>query len=204
MCGRFSIDLSPKVMQLELDLEMFHPEVTFPPAYYPSSAIPVVIDAQRRNVEFFYWGLIPPWAKDVSIGRRMFNARSETLLEKPSFKNAFLRRRCLIPATGYYEWKTLGERKVPYYFSLNSTKAFFFAGLWEYWMDAAGNEVYSAAIITCAANMLVAQYHDRMPVILDRDHCWQWMEDRPAAELQQLLMPYDPEAMTVRMATTAK
>ncbi len=197
MCGKYSIGLSSKVLQLELDLEMIHPQVTFPEAYYPTSAIPVVINAHRRNLEFFYWGFVPSWAKDIKIGRKMFNARAETLTEKPSYRNAFLRRRCLIPATGYFEWKSSENRKVPYYFSLRNEKAFFFAGLWEYWMDAAGNEVYSAAIITCPANAIVARYHDRMPVILGLDRCWKWMEDRPPADLQQLLVPYDPEQMIV-------
>jgi len=197
MCGRFTIVIRPDELQLELDLGLVPSSLDPHKDYFPGSGIPVIIDAQSRNVEIFYWGLVPSWAKDVTIGRKMFNAKAETLIEKPSYKTAFLRSRCLIPATGYYEWKFSGKGKISYLFSSSEEKAFTFAGLWEYWMDSTGNEVYSATIITCPANEITGQYHDRMPVILGRDDRWKWMEDRPINELQQLLVPYDPKKMEI-------
>ncbi len=199
MCGRFTIMIQPEQLQLELDLGSISSSLIFMKDFYPGSGIPVVVNAESRDVELFYWGLVPSWAKDVSIGRKMFNARSETLLEKPSYKTSFLRRRCLIPASGFYEWKNTNGKKIPHYFSLKNENAFTFAGLWEYWMDAAGNELYSATIITCAANQLVLAYHDRMPVILNQENRWKWMEDRPIAELSSFLLPYESDQMQVQM-----
>ena len=202
MCGRFTIMIQPEQLQLELNLGLISPSLIFMKDFYPGSGIPVVIDAEKRNVEVFYWGLVPSWAKDISISRKMFNARSETLLEKPSYRTSFLRRRCLIPASGFYEWKRSDGKKIPYYFSVKNENTFTFAGLWEYWMDASGNELYSATIITCAANPLIQAYHDRMPVILDQENRWKWMEDRPVKELSSFLRPYESDQMQIQMVHT--
>ena len=156
-----------------------------------------MVNAAERVVEILYWGLIPPWAKDISISKHTFNARCETLLEKASFRMAFRRRRCLIPATAYYEWRTANERKIPYKFSLRDNKVFMLAGLWEYWIDPSGNEVYSAAIVTCPAGRGLESYHHRMPVVFDRYNCWQWMEDRPLDELNQLMAPVDADCFDI-------
>lgn len=193
MCSKFALMVKPSELQQEFDLDFVPPELSPTDAYYPGRGIPAVINAAERVVEILYWGLIPPWAKDISIAKHTFNARCETLQEKASFRTAFLRRRCLIPATAYYEWRNVNDRKVPYKFSLRNTKIFMFAGLWEYWVDSAGNEVYSTTIITCPAGNGLEVYHDRMPVILDKGNCWQWMEDRPLYELNQMLAPVDAD-----------
>lgn len=195
MCGRFSIMYDPEELKDMLGLEEVPDELTPNENVSPGNGVAVVTDAVKRAVEIFHWGLVPGWAKDISIGNKLINARAETLSEKPSFRNAFSRRRCLIPASGFYEWKEEGSRKQPYLFQLADRNAFTFAGLWEHWEDNQGNELFSCTIITTTPNPLVAEYHDRMPVIFDAEHCWQWLENRPIAELQALLVPYPAEKM---------
>lgn len=198
MCGRFTITLEASIFQEELELgEMPKGWV---PRYNvaPTQPIPVVKDQTSRNVEWLYWGLVPFWAKDVSIGQKMINARSETLAEKPSFKNAFQRRRCLVLADGFYEWlrpKGKAGPAIPYYFRRKDRRPFAFAGLWEHWQSAEGNELDSATIITCPPNEIVADIHQRMPVILHDDSMWAWMQDHPADRLKQMLIPYEPGLM---------
>ena len=161
----------------------------------PGSNIPVVINPVDRNVLMFRWGLIPGWAKDEKIGFRMFNARAETVVDKPSFRVLFRKQRCLIPADGFYEWKMVNDRKYPFLFTLKDKRPFTFAGLWEQWRDREGNIIKSCTLITTTPNSLVAQYHDRMPVILVDENRWKWLEDRPQNELQAMLAPIDPELM---------
>ncbi len=161
----------------------------------PGQNIPVVIDPVTRDVQLFRWGLIPGWAKDPKIGYKMINARAETVAEKPSFRVSFQRRRCLIPADGFYEWKTEEGRKYPFLFTLKDRIPFTFAGLWDSWRGVEGEIINSCTIITTTPNSLVAQYHDRMPVILDNDNRWQWLENTSPSDLQTLLVPYDAEKM---------
>lgn len=197
MCGRFALMVKPSELQTAFDLDFVPPALTPTEDYYPGRGIPAVVNAAERVVEILYWGLVPSWAKDISIAKHTFNARCESLREKASFKMAYQRRRCLIPATAYYEWRSANGRKIPYKFSLRETRVFMLAGLWEYWVDSSGNEIYSAAVITCPAGHGLESYHDRMPVIFDRYNCWQWMEDRPLDELDQMLSPVDSEYFNI-------
>ena len=198
MCGRFTITLQASLFQEELDLgEMPKGWV---PRYNvaPTQPIPVVKNEKDRNVEWMYWGLVPSWAKDISIGQRMINARSETLTEKPSFRTAFQRRRCLILADGFYEWHRPSGKSgpaIPYFFHRKDGKPFAFAGLWEYWQSAEGDELQSAAIITCPPNPLVAKVHQRMPVILSDKALWQWPAEHKTTDLQSMLQPFDADLM---------
>jgi putative SOS response-associated peptidase YedK len=143
------------------------------------------------------WGLIPSWAKDPKIGNKLINARAETLAEKPSFRNAFKRRRCLIIADGFYEWQKLEKRKQPYYIKMQDGKPFAFAGLWENWKSPEGEEVISCTIVTTAANSLMEPIHDRMPVILSLDECDRWLDSSVSDPqvLQSLLKPYKSDEM---------
>lgn len=205
MCGRFTITLEPAFFQQELELGKIPSEWT--PRYNtaPTQNIPVVRDPKTRDVDMFRWGLIPFWAKDESVGHKLINARSETLTEKPSFRNAFSKRRCLILADGFYEWQTSaqkGEQKVPYRFILKDEKPFTFAGLWESWRSSEGGEIQSCTIITCEANEIVGKIHNRMPVILDKANCWKWLEDGSDDELNSLLKPYPPEGMETYPVST--
>jgi putative SOS response-associated peptidase YedK len=206
MCGRFTLILDPVALREDLDLGNI-PE-GMPPRYNvaPSQPVAVVRDGQARSVELYRWGLIPSWAKDPSIGNRLINARAETLQEKPSFRTAFTRRRCLILADGFFEWRrSTGKtvRSQPFYFRLADGKPFAFAGLWDLWTPPDGSELPTCTIITTQANARVGEVHDRMPVILDAAAMWDWLDPqaRPA-ELTGLLQPYPAEKMSATPVST--
>jgi putative SOS response-associated peptidase YedK len=143
------------------------------------------------------WGLVPHWAKDLSVGNRMINARGETVAEKPSFRRAFHERRCLILADGFYEWQREGKRKQAYYVARRDREPFAFAGLWEVWQPPGGGDaVESCTIITTDANELVGEFHHRMPVILDAEHHDLWLDaDADEQSLLELLRPYPADLM---------
>jgi putative SOS response-associated peptidase YedK len=200
MCGRFTLTADPADLQEAFSWVTF-PEQQFLPRYNiaPTQPIAVVTNSGENKLDFFTWGLVPFWAKDPSIGSRMINARSETLAEKPSFKNAFKRRRCLILADGFYEWqKVPGEKtKIPTYIHMKDGKPFAFAGLWEDWHSSDGSQILSATIITTSPNSLVAPIHNRMPVILPESTYQQWLTPGEAdtQKLGTLLQPYDSHPM---------
>ncbi len=167
----------------------------------PSQEVPAIIAdplAERKLVRF-RWGLKPYWARDRAMAGGMINARAETLDTKPSFKNSFRRRRCLIPANGFYEWQKEGQKKIPYCIGLAGWDLFAFAGLWDSWVSSAGEKYESCAIITTKANPLVAQVHDRMPVILSRESEDIWLDGSIThmGHLKELLKPYPAEQMTL-------
>ena len=205
MCGRYTITLKPAFFQQELALGKIPSE--WKPRYNvaPTQNVPSVRNVETRDVEMLRWGLIPHWAKDTSIGYKLINARSETLREKPSFRDAFHKRRCLVLADGFYEWQKSskdGRQKVPYRFTLKDEKPFAFAGLWELWRSGKDEEVVSCTIITCAANAVVSAIHNRMPVILDKDTCWRWLELQSMDALTGLLQPYPAEKMRAYPVST--
>jgi putative SOS response-associated peptidase YedK len=194
MCGRFTLTTDPNTLQ-----EAF-PEFKVPdqmaPHYNvaPTQPVAVVPNDGKKAIDFFLWGLIPFWAKDPKIGNRMINARSETLAEKPSFKHAYRRRRCLILADGFFEWQKRpgGGAKVPHYIRLESGEPFAFAGLWENWNAPDGSEVKSCTIITTEPNDLVIKVHNRMPVILPTSAYDDWLDpnEREPGSLQDFLKPF--------------
>jgi putative SOS response-associated peptidase YedK len=187
----------PEELGQKLELGDLPPDLKSNSNIAPGTNIPVVLDAVDRNVKMFRWGLIPSWAKDVSVGYKMINARAETIDEKPSFRVAFQRRRCLIPADGFYEWKIEDGHKYPYLFTLKDRKPFTFAGLWETWRSQEGGEINSCTIITTEPNSLVAQYHNRMPVILGYENRWRWLEERTKEELKAMLIPCQSGIMDI-------
>ena len=191
MCGRF-VQKSPlqdlqQIFDAETALEDLVPNYNVA----PTQRIPSIVrHAQKNRLETFHWGLVPFWAKDISFGVRMINARSETVAEKPSFRTAFKKRRCLIPADGFYEWKGDKGDKQPYYITGASGEPFAFAGLWESWNDKESDDdtVYkSCTIITTAAKGSVRELHHRMPVVLSPDFYGPWLD----TEIQ------DPKALTI-------
>ncbi len=200
MCGRFTITLDPGELQDLLELGPFiH---VHQPRYNiaPSQPVPIVKDPETRAVELYLWGLVPFWADSPDIGRRMINARSETVHEKPSFRGAFKYRRCLLPADGFFEWhaESSGGPKTPYYFHLKNDAPFTFAGLYEHWQSAEGGELHTCTILTCAPNELVRDYHNRMPVMLDAASRWDWLNpDADPAALREMLMPFPADQMKV-------
>lgn len=205
MCGRFALKAPPRSIQ-----EHFHlPEtIELPPRYNiaPSQNIAVVrhlTGKDFRQLDMLRWGLIPHWAKDIKIGYKMINARGETLTQKPSFRPAFKKRRCLIAADGFYEWKGTGKSKQPYYVQIQEGGVLGFAGLWEYWQGPEGDNIESCTIITTSPNELVKEVHDRMPVILPPGHYETWLQDSSTAEsLQKLLVPYPADKMKMYQVST--
>lgn len=204
MCGRFTLASDAEMLQqVFFDFEV---PMNLSPRYNisPTQDVAVIANTEPQSngghVEFFHWGLIPSWAKDPGIGNRMINARSETLAEKPSFRNAYKRRRCLVLSDGYYEWQKIpgDRRKQPVYIRLKSQKPFALAGLWEIWQtEEMAEPLRSCTIITCPPNALLAEIHHRMPVILPQGVYAEWLapDVRSADALQSLLTPYTDEDM---------
>lgn len=177
------------------------PASGLPPRYNiaPSQAVAVSANDSLGVLAFYKWGLIPSWAKDPAIGSNLINARAETLAEKPAFRSAFRRRRCLIWADGFYEWQVVPSQKskIPTYIRLQSGRPFVFAGLWESWREPAGGEVRTCTIITTRPNSLMQPIHSRMPVILPASAWSQWLDpqENDPARLSALLIPYPAEEM---------
>jgi putative SOS response-associated peptidase YedK len=199
MCGRFTLTVDPG------DLQEAFPGLTIPVQFNPrfniapSQPVAVITNSPDYKLDFYIWGLIPSWAKDPEIGNRLINARAETLSEKPSFRTAFRRRRCLIPADGFYEWHATAESKskTPMFIHLKTGKPFAFAGLWEIWPAPDGSEVRSCTIITTQPNQLMEKIHARMPVILPPLVYSSWLD--PAEQnpemISKFLVPYPEEEM---------
>lgn len=198
MCGRYTIHSS---FQVIADLFEVESGPALVPRYNvaPTQDVPVVrLDQeQHRELVMMRWGLVPYWAKDPKIGNSLINARSESVSEKPAFRNAFQRRRCLVVADGFFEWKKTGASKQPYWIHLKSGEPFALAGLWEYWKAEDGSKaITSCTIVTTAANEFLYDLHDRMPVILPKESHSAWLDpqnDEP--DLKSLLKPYDGSLM---------
>jgi putative SOS response-associated peptidase YedK len=183
MCGRYAITTAPEaIRQLFAYLE----QPNFPPRYNvaPTQPVPIVRMAEgRRQLALVRWGLIPAWVKDPRAFSLLINARGESVLDKPAFRNAMKRRRCLFPADGFYEWKRDGERKQPHFVRLKSGQPMAFAGLWESWMGPNGEEMETAAIVTTAASRSIAHIHDRMPVIVPPEAFDFWLDPNVDGEM---------------------
>ncbi len=193
MCGRHM--LSTPAGRLAEELQLDEAAVDLPPSYNvaPTQQVAAVLEEDgRRRLEMLRWGLVPSWADDPEIGARMINARSETAPEKPSFRSAFRRRRCLIAADGFYEWKRENGGKQPYYFRMQDGRPFAFAGLWESWKKGGEGTLRTCAILTTRANSALSGIHDRMPVILPSDAYDAWLDpDADREELGELMIPYE-------------
>ena len=222
MCARFTLKTSAVVLQELFELDEV-PEL--PPRYNiaPSQFIPAVVsEGGSREMRFFQWGLVPSWAKEPSIGQNLINAKAETAHEKPSFRAAFKKRRCLIPADGFYEWTTVDPEagvtlfgdlapapkggkpiKQPYYITLREGGPFAIAGLHEYWEGVDAGPIESCTILTIDPNELVRQYHNRMPAIVKPEDYDLWLdpEPKPAELLQALLQPFPASEMAAQPVT---
>ncbi len=201
MCGRFTLSTPAQTLQQIFDLSET-PDL--PPRYNiaPSEAIATIRLPEPqagRRLDLLRWGLVPPWAKAPDVGARMINARAETAATNPAFRAAFRRRRCLVPADGFYEWQRLERRnKQPFYIRMRDGLPFAFAGLWECWEGPQGDALETCTILTTEPSELVRPVHDRMPVILDPQDWDLWLDPsvQDPARLQPLLRPYPPEKMT--------
>lgn len=200
MCGRFTLTQSAEEITEFFGLSEVL-ELTLRYNIAPSQLIAAIVQdkgSQENKLKWMRWGLIPSWAKDTKIGYKLINARAETLTEKPSFRNAFKHRRCLIIADGFYEWQKREKHKQPYYIQLRNKQPFAFAGLWETWQPEDGEAIISCTIITTEANALMQPIHDRMPVILSPDVYEQWLDPtvNQSEDLQETLKPYESEMIT--------
>ncbi|HIE10505.1 MAG TPA: SOS response-associated peptidase [Kiritimatiellae bacterium] len=200
MCGRFSLTVRREEIETAL------PAIGVPDAaggrynIAPTQLSPVVRlgEDDKTRVILARWGLVPRWARDVSIGLRLINARCETIERRPAFRDAFRQRRCLVLADGFYEWCGVpGSRgRRPVYFRLKGGGLFAFAGLWDVWRRQSDEEMVTFTIVTCPANRTVGQVHDRMPVILEKGSVWEkWLRARNAGILRALLRPLDDGKM---------
>jgi putative SOS response-associated peptidase YedK len=198
MCGRFAFfSLTPE------DLTAFGVvpgDIGLKPRYNiaPTQQAVVVPNLEPRRLESFRWGLLPGWAKDLKIGSRLINARAETLSEKPSFREAYRKRRCLVPADGFFEWKDTGDGKVPYFVRLKTERPFALAGLWESYQQKGESPLLTFTIITTRPNELLSPIHQRMPVILPVAAYDRWLDPHQVSseDLGQLLVPYSAREMT--------
>lgn len=202
MCGRYTLirggrDVAEGFGLLAEDVAGLAPRYNIA----PSQAVPVVrfeADRDGRILASHRWGLVPSWAKDVKVGYRMINARSETAASKPAFRKPFRERRCLVVADGFYEWARAGTARRPWYFRLRSGEPFAFAGLWERWISMETGEVVdSCTILTTSANDVVRPVHERMPVILPPRWYDLWLdpEVKDAAKVEPLMASYPPKEM---------
>jgi len=195
MCGRFTLRTREAAL-----IEQFGgvppPQLGLRYNIAPTQPVAIVrIEAERdeRLWELVRWGLVPSWVKDASIGNRMINARAETVADKPSFRSAFRRRRCLVPADGYFEWQPTGSGKQPYYIRQADDRPFAMAGLWDRWLNpATGEPLSTCTIITTQANELTQPIHDRMPVILNAADYDLWLDPQmqDPARVGALLRPF--------------
>lgn len=199
MCGRFTLFEADKVLSKEFGVSgvpLLSPRYNIAPSQ-AVAAVRASPAGTGRELALLRWGLIPSWSKDPAIGNRLINARAETVREKPSFRNAFRRHRCLIPASGFYEWLRQERGKQPYYVRMRDARIFAFAGLWDRWESPEKGLIETCTILTTAANAVLAPIHDRMPVILPAGEYARWLDPtlQDADSLASLLASFPPEEM---------
>jgi putative SOS response-associated peptidase YedK len=201
MCGRFTLTILLAELERRFRIEEIMADMV--PRYNiaPTQNVAAILNKEnsKRALTEMRWGLIPSWADDPKIGNRMINARAETLAEKPSFRQSLAKKRCLIPADGFYEWKKNGKTKTPMRITLKNQEVFAFVGLWDTWnKNTKGETVNSCTIVTCEANSFMKPIHDRMPVILRKEAEEDWLDMNivDPAKLLKLLTPYPAKEMT--------
>jgi putative SOS response-associated peptidase YedK len=199
MCGRFTLRASASVIAEQFAL-LEVPPFTARFNIAPTQPVPVVrLQGDTRNNELVWlrWGLVPGWAKDPAVGNRLINARAETAAEKPAFRTAMRRRRCLVAADGFYEWQRAGRAKQPYFIRLRDDRPFGFAGLWETWEGPDHSRLETCTLLTTGSNELIRPIHNRMPVILSPDAycCWLDPTIEDPRQLASVLVPYRSDQM---------
>lgn len=203
MCGRYTLVKTSEVTR-RFGAEQASFEVA--PRYNiaPGQELPVVVRNSPNHLEMMRWGLVPSWAKDTKIGYQMINARAEGIEKKASFRKPFQKQRCIIPASGFYEWQKQGSRKIPHYFKMANDELFGFAGLYDIYTDENGQKLKTYTIITTEANEIVGPVHDRMPVILtpEEEAIWLDPEIHDPETLLPLLKPYPADEMMVYTVST--
>ena len=206
MCGRYSLAKDAKLLADEFPAFEIIAKLAGRYNIAPAQPIAVFKGGRPPAMDIVQWGLVPPWAKDPAIGSGMINARAETAAEKPAFRAAFHRKRCLVPADGWYEWGAIPGQKTrhPVWFHRRDGRPFSFAGLWEEWHDREGGLLMTATILTVPANALCRPFHDRMPAIIDPENRETWLSDETTrtSDLQALLRPQPGNDSAVRRVST--
>ncbi len=214
MCGRYTLRKGFKSLGesvgdylLENKVEALGesvPRYNIAPTQNNTVFLPSQNNSKILNTSRMRWGLVPSWSKEPRSQSPMINARSETVFDKPSFRSAFERRRCLVPADGFYEWKRRNGINQPYHFTLRDEAPFCMAGIWESWTGKDGYEIQSYTILTTRANSLMAKFHDRMPVILSAERCRDWLELNTSSinkiKASEIFAPFDSQAMAYKVA----
>ena len=208
MCGRFTLFAPYYEIIDRFDIESAFAENDYIPSYNiaPSQQVVAIINDGRKNrLGHLRWGLIPPWSKDEKIGYKMINARAETVAEKPSFRKAFQKQRCIIPADSFYEWQKEDGKKIPMRIKLKTDELFAIAGLWESWKSPEGKVIHTCTAITTEPNNLMKPIHDRMPVILKREDEAAWLDPRnnDIDFLGNMLLPFDERQMDAYSVSSA-
>jgi putative SOS response-associated peptidase YedK len=198
MCGRFVLTANLDAIQQSFNLTTMTAGMVARYNIAPTQPVAVITNEKPQELTFHKWGLIPSWSKDTAGAAKLINARSETAAEKPSFRAAFRRRRCIIPSDGFYEWQQQGSDRVPLFIHFEGRELFGMAGLWEVWQSTDGGEVRSCTILTTEANDFMKPIHNRMPVILHREDYPLWLSpsEEPIPVLQALMKPYSGENLT--------
>jgi len=196
MCGRYSLSKSKIELEERFQAEML-PE--FKPRYNiaPTQLVPVITSASPNGFSFFYWGITPEFGKNKPVALKLINAKAETVDQKISFRSSFQKRRCLIPADGFYEWKKLGKKtKIPYRFTMGDEGLFSMAGIWEEYESVNGETQHTFLILTTTPNEIVSEIHDRMPVILTKEEEKKWLDNYTSEEdLKKILKPFSSGSM---------
>lgn len=209
MCGRFALISSTEAVADQFEIKSENIAILPPavPRYNVAPTQPVLgirlNDDGKRELTFFQWGLIPSWSKDTKIGSKLINARSETVAEKPSFRAAYKRRRCVIPVDGFYEWQKTDNGKQPMFIHGADKKLLPFAGLWEMWRSPEGDSIQTCTILTTKPNEMMAQIHNRMPLILEAEDVQMWLDpgDDPS-DAMHLFRPYPAHKMAAYPVST--
>lgn len=197
MCSRYR---PPQTLEEIYEEYALEGEIPYepPPEIYPQYPAPVIIGhGEGKQLQFMRWGLIPSGSREAKIGRRMLHARAETIAQKPSFREAFRARRCLVPARGFFEWQVTEKAKIPCYIYLKDRKLFSMAGIWEEWRSPEGKRIRTYSVVTTTPNRLIEPIHNRMPVILERGGEAAWLQETSPSRLRSLLKPYRGEDMVV-------
>lgn len=197
MCGRYALNATSQQLMDHFQLVK---SIDFPARFNiaPTSMVPVIRQSPEgeRVAGLLKWGLVPNWSQDSTMGAKLNNARAETVAEKPSFRDAFMRRRCLVPATGFYEWKTDGKAKQPYFIHYKSGELMAMAGLWESWRAPSGEILRTFCVITTRPNSVMEPIHDRMPVLIHPGNFAAWLDPEiPGVELSALLEPMSSQGL---------
>ncbi len=206
MCGRYTLT---DIKKLAGRFQVILHTPTLRPSYNiaPGQVMPVIVaDGPRNAVKMMKWGLVPSWVKEPNVGYKMINARSEGIENKPSFRHAFKQQRCLVPASGFYEWRQNNDKtKTPEYIRLRDHDLFAFAGLWESWRQPDGTPLETYTVITTQANQLIAPVHDRMPVILQEQFEDAWLDptNQDTEFLRTMLKPFDAAQMQMNTVSSA-